>query len=367
MTRLAHCVVALSLLAAPARALAQDQPPQFLSPDVSADGRVTFRLWAPHANAVRVTAMEGQEPAAMTKDDRGVWSVTVGPLAPDIYSYAYEVDGAPVTDPRNPEVKVWLTLNSMVLVPGTPPALWEVQDVAHGTVAMHTYRSTALGQTRQFYVYTPPGYDAKSAPLPVLYLKHGFGDGPSAWTAVGQAHVIADNLIASKKMVPMLIVMPWGHVKSPRLVTNRSEFEGNDEGVERELLEDIIPFVESHYRAAKTADRRAIAGLSMGGGQSLTTGLGHLERFHWVGAFSSAIPDGDLAARFPNLETEAAKHLSLLWVGVGRKDFLLGPNEKFHAWLQEHHVRHGWMLSDGGHEWPVWRRYLGTFLPLLFK
>jgi hypothetical protein len=143
----AGSLVLLLVLSAPAWS---QQPPNFLTPEVSSGGKVTFRLWAPNAKEVRVTGMEGQQPAAMTKDDRGVWSVTVGPLDPEIYSYVYEVDGAPVTDPRNPDVKVWLQLNSMVLVPGTPPRPHEVQDVPHGTVVMHTYRSKALGQTRQF-------------------------------------------------------------------------------------------------------------------------------------------------------------------------------------------------------------------------
>ncbi len=369
MTRCACTILCLALVgAAPAPALAQPpQPPTFVSPEVSPDGKVTFRFWAPDAKAVRVTAMEGQQPAVMVKDDRGVWSVTVGPLEPEIYSYMYEVDGAPVIDPRNPDVKVWLTLNSMVLVPGTPPRPHEVQDVPHGTVVLHTYKSAALGQTRQLYVYTPPGYSDTSTPLPVVYLKHGFGDGPSAWTAVGQAHVIADNLIAQKKIAPMLIVMPWGHVKSPRLVTDRAEFAANDEGVEKELLQDIIPFVESHYRAARSADERAIVGLSMGGGQSLKTGLGHLDLFHWVGGFSSGTPEGDLDALFPGLPDRAAKNLRLLWVGVGKRDFLLQRNEQFHAWLQQKGVAHTWVLSEGGHEWPVWRKYLAAFLPLLFK
>jgi enterochelin esterase family protein len=364
MTHVTRALLLALLAAAPAGA--QQQPPQFLTPEVSADHRVTFRLWAPNAREVRVTAIEGQPPAPMTKGDNGVWAVTVGPLEPEIYSYVYEVDGAPVTDPRNPDVKVWLQLNSMVLVPGTPPRLHELQDVPHGTVVLHTYKSAALGQTRRLYVYTPPGYSEKSTLLPVLYLRHGFGDDASAWTSVGQAHVIADNLLAQKRMVPMLIVMPWGHVKSPRLVRDRAEFAGNDEGVEKELLQDIIPLVEATYRAARTPDKRAIAGLSMGGGQAIKTGFAHLETFQWIGAFSSAIPE-NLDARFPDLRDRTARHMKHLWVGVGKKDFLLDPNEKFDGWLRSKGIPHAWLLSEGGHEWPVWRQYLGTYLPLLFK
>jgi enterochelin esterase family protein len=254
----------------------------------------------------------------------------------------------------------------MVLVPGTPPRSYELQDVPHGTVTMHTYRSKALAQTRTLYVYAPPGYSEQSAPLPVVYLKHGYGDGAAAWTAVGQAHVIADNLLAQHLIVPMLIVMPWGHVVSPRFATREQQMQ-NDAGVERELFEDVIPYVESHYRAATTADRRAIVGLSMGGGQSLKTGLAHLDRFHWVGGFSSAPPDGDLEKQFPDLKAQAEKHLSRLWIGVGKNDFLLQRNEAFHQWLLAKGIPHGWLLSEGGHEWPVWRAYLDTFLRLLFK
>jgi len=135
----------------------------------------------------------------------------------------------------------------------------------------------------------------------------------------------------------------------------------------RTLLEDIVPFVESSYRAATTADKRAIVGLSMGGGQSLTTGLSHLDTFDWIGGFSSAPPEGDLEKTFPNLTADAAKKLGLLWVGVGKKDFLLERNEKFNAWLTDHQIKHTWVLSEGGHEWPVWRKYLAEFLPLIFR
>ena len=322
---LSFLFVAVFLLVA--RATAR-QPPQFLTPEVGADCTVTFRLWAPNAKAVRVTSIEGQPPADLTKNDQGVWSATIGPLEPEIYSYMYEVDGAPIIDPRNPDVKVWLTLNSMVLVPGTPPRLHEVQDVPHGTVVMHTYRSTSLGQTRQLYVYAPPGYSDKSEPLPVVYLKHGFGDGPSAWTAVGQAHVIADNLIAQHRIQPMLIVMPWGHVISPRLARSRADMENNDKGVERELLEDIIPFIESRYRAAKTADKRAIVGLSMGGGQSLTTGLSHLDTFHWIGGFSSATPEGDLEKAIPEPQGGRRQEARAALVGDRQEGLLAGSQRE---------------------------------------
>jgi enterochelin esterase family protein len=309
------------------------------------------------------------------KDHTGVWSATVGPLEPDIYSYTYEVNGATVTDPRNPDVKVWLQSNSMVTVPGAPARTWEVQDVPHGVVHHHTYQSRALGQSRELYVYTPPGYSPASRSLPVIYLKHGFGDGPSAWTDVGRAHVIADNLIAQKKAVPAIIVTPYGHVRSPRFARAPSAMTGNDEGVERELVEDVIPMIEATYRASKRPADRAIIGLSMGGGQALATGLARLDRFQWIAAFSSATPTPRqgttlailLKERFPALATESPRKLKLLWIGCGKEDFLVKRNEAFVAALKEAGIAHTWRLTEGAHDWTVWRRYLEEVMPLLFR
>jgi enterochelin esterase-like enzyme len=358
---LVTCALIVTVTAADAQ-----QPSGVLSPEVHGDGRVTFRLLAPNARAVRVTAMEGQQPQAMTRDDRGVWSVTVGPLAPEIYSYAYEIDGASTIDPRNPDVKVWLQLNSMVEVPGDPPRLHEVRNVPHGAVHMHTYHSSSLDQTRQLFVYTPPGYQAAGEPLPVVYLLHGFGDLPDAWTSVGRAHVIADNLIAERRIEPVIIVMPYGHVRSPRVVSRPASMPDDNQAVRRDLVEDVMPFVQTNYRAAADPERRAIVGLSMGGGQALTTGLTRLDLFRWVGGFSSATPQGDLDAQFAALQGNLPS-LRLLWIGCGRSDFLLQRNETFHDWLARHGVEHTYRVTDGGHEWPVWRKYLAEFLEKTFK
>jgi enterochelin esterase family protein len=356
---------ALLIAAAPARA---QQPPNVLSPEVHADRRVTFRLYAPGADAVRVTSMEGHPPEAMSKGNDGVWAVTVGPLAPEIYSYAYEIDGAPLTDPRNPFVKVWLQLNSLVEVPGDPPRLHEIQDVPHGVVHLHTYRSQALDQTRQLYVYTPPGYAKDGPPLPVVYLLHGNGDQPDAWTSVGRAHAIADNLIAQQTIAPLVIVMPYGHLRSPRFGPLTPEMrQQSNQGVRRDLIEDVMPLVESAYRITRDPERRAIVGLSMGGGQSLATGLTRLDLFRWIGAFSAAVPQGDVDAQFPGLKSAADAHLRLLWIACGRSDFLLERNEAFRAWLDERDIAHEYKLTEGGHEWPVWRSYLGEFLQKVFR
>jgi enterochelin esterase family protein len=310
--------------------------------------------------------MERQKPATMTKDEKGVWTAIVGPLEPDIYSYTYEIDGATVTDPRNPDVKVWLQLNSMVEVPGTPPQPWEVQDVPHGALTMVTYRSKALQQTRDLWVYTPPGYASSRSALPVVYLLHGYGDNSGAWSSVGRAHVIADNLLAAGRMKPAVIVMPWGHARSPRRAS-REEARTNNEDVRRDLLQDVMPLIESGYRVAKDPEKRAIVGLSMGGGQALATGLGALDTFRWVGGFSSAPPEGDLARQFPDLGRRADAKLRLLWIGCGRGDFLLQRNEAFTTWLKARGVTHAYSVTDGAHDWTVWRRYLAEFLPLLFR
>ena len=367
MLRRPVLTLVLSALLLPSTARGQ-QPPNILSPEVHEDRRVTFRLYAPDARNVRVTSMEGQPPEGMSKGKDGVWTVTVGPLAPELYSYAYEIDGAPMLDPRNPDVKVWLQLNSMVEVPGDPPRLHEVRDVPHGVVHMHTYRSKALDQTRQMYVYTPPGYEPGGAALPVVYLLHGNGDLADAWTSVGRAHVIADNLIAQKKIGAVVIVMPYGHVRSPRFGPMTPETrEKNNDGVRRDLVEDVMPFVESAYGVARDPERRAIVGLSMGGGQSLSTGLSRLDLFRWIGAFSAGTPQGDLDAQFPGLTDAAANDLRLLWIACGRGDFLLERNEAFHQWLTEHGIEHTYKLTAGGHEWPLWRSYLGEFLQEIFR
>ena len=263
------------------------------------------------------------------------------------------MDGAPVTDPRNPDVKVWLTLNSMVLVPGTPPRLHEVQDVPHGAVVMHTYRSKSLGQTRQLYVYTPPGYTAKSKPLPVVYLKHGFGDGPSAWTAVGQAHVIADNLIAQHAIEPMLIVMPWGHVISPRLARSRAEHGAQRRGRRARAARRHHSVHRSTYRRGEVRgparDRRPLDGRwPVADDRTVAPRHVPLDRRLQLRA-----AEGDLEKAFPHLKADAAKKIGLLWVGIGKKDFLLERNEKFNAWLTDQQIKHTWVLSEGGHEWPV--------------
>jgi len=337
----------------------------FAAAEVHSDRRVTFRLRAPKASSVSVEVQFAQGPQAMTKGEDGVWSVTLGPAEPDIYEYSFVVDGLQVSDPANSWLKFWGgAAKNLVEVPGEKPMFFEQQDVPHGTVHIHKYRSKSLGVTRGLYVYTPPGYEtSKDTKYPALYLLHGMGDTEDTWTVVGRANVITDNLIAQGKVQPMVIVMPYGHTPS---APPDMRSIGRYEAFEKDLIEDAIPCVQKSYRVSADRKDRAIAGLSMGGGQSLTVGLGNLDLFAWVGAFSSAIPraenlDGLLAE--PKLIN---KQLNLLWIGCGRSDFLFDANQKFIERLKAENIKHVAHISDGGHEWRVWRRYLNEFVPLLF-
>ncbi|MGD8501390.1 MAG: alpha/beta hydrolase-fold protein, partial [Phycisphaerales bacterium] len=224
--------------------------------------------------------------------------------------------------------------------------------------------SKSLGVTRGLYAYTPPGYEAnRQAKYPVLYLFHGFGDLEDAWTVVGRANLIADNLLAKNKCRPLLIVMPYGHTPSAPPVMRSI---GNYGDFQRDIVEDVIPFVHKHYRVSADRQDRAVAGLSMGGGQALTVGLGNLELFGWVGAFSSAVPEGEKLDKLLAEPESINDELKLLWVACGRGDFLFQENQKFLERLKTDNIKHVAHITDGAHEWRVWRLYLNEFVPLLF-
>jgi len=350
----------------------QDLFGQIVSPEVHADRTVTFRLEAPQASKVLVQGLAGVEPQALAKSDNGVWEVTVGPLAPELYSYKFSVDGAEVTDPHNRHVKKWLTVENLVEVPGDPPRLHEQQRVRHGVVHHHTYYSTTADCERGVYVYTPPAYRADGTdPYPMLVLMHGYGDDESAWLEAGRAHWIADNLIAQGKVVPLVIAMPYGHpLPLPKGGTFDDYATPNQVAMEEDLMQNLLPLLAGQYRLKDDRLQRAVAGLSMGGGQSLTIGLKHLDRFAWIAGFSSATPVGDVDKQLANLlENVSAtnEQLKLLWIGCGKEDFLLERNEQFHTWLSDKKINHHYRLTDGGHDWMVWRKYLAEILPQLFR
>jgi enterochelin esterase family protein len=337
-----------------------------VSPQVHKDRRVTFKLRAPGAKQVGVNVRFVRGLQNMTKNDNGVWSVTLGPAKPDIYEYSLVVDGLRIVDPSNSWLTVWRgNSTSLVEVPGNKPMFFQQQQVPHGTAHLHKYHSKSLGVTRGLYIYTPPDYEiGGNVRYPVLYLLHGMGDTEDTWTVVGRANVIVDNLIARKKAGPFLIVMPYGHTPSSppdmRSIDNYDEFE-------KDLIEDVIPYVRARYRVSGKREDRAIAGLSMGGGQTLMVGLGNLEHFSWLGAFSSAVPPGK---KLDNLISEPKvinEKIKLLWIGCGSSDFLFQANQKLVKRLKADNIKHVAHITDGGHEWSLWRRYLNEFVPLLFK
>ena len=335
-----------------------------VSPEVHPDRTVTFRLPAANAREVSVSGEWSAGSTALTKAEDGVWSVTLGPLPPDIYGYNLTIDGVAVADPANPWFKpMRAARTSAVQIPGDPPCLWEIQPVPHGSVRQHIYFSRSLGRERRLHVYTPPGYEKNSSRYPVLYLFHGYGDNDATWTAFGRANSIADNLLARHQARPMIIVMTDGHALDPG-ATGADIMQQNLEAFRADLLGDVMPLVESTYRVKADRENRAIAGLSMGGGQSLAIGLKRRDLFAWVGGMSSYLPDaGRLVAEdFP----DGKSNLKLLWFACGKDDHLLEHSQTLSTALKEGHILHVFTATSGNHSWPVWRRDLGELMPLLF-
>jgi len=357
---------------------AQAQPPRtsswLVTPEVHSDNRVTFRFLAPNAQEVKL-GREGSDPVAMQKDDKGIWTLTTDPLAPDYYGYSIIVDGVRSLDPFNHLlVPNLITPGNAVHVPGPASLPWDANDTPHGEIHHHFYKSAVAGDDRDYYVYTPAGYDAAAKKTyPVFYLLHGFSDDASGWTAVGHANVIFDNLIAQGKAKPMIVVMPLGYgtMEMIRLGWGAwSHTDVRDQNFSRfreALLTEIMPKVESEYRVTKDRNSRAIAGLSMGGSESLLTGLNNLDKFAWIGAFSSGgIPD-DFDKDFPGLDAKANQQLRLLWIACGTEDGLITVNRKLRDWLKAKGVQHADIETPGKHTWMVWRRNLTEFAELLFR
>jgi enterochelin esterase-like enzyme len=341
------------------------------SPEVAADRTVTFRLRAPGANEITLTGefMKGSKP--LQKSGDGVWSVSVGPLEAEIYNYNFTIDGVRTIDPNNPNVKSGSTpstIQSILEVGAGHPAFYDAQPVPHGEIHTHCYESKSLKSTRRLTVYTPPGYDRNAgARYPVLYLFHGANADETAWTRLGHVNLILDNLLASGKAKPFLVVMPFGYGVPPG---SGSPIAGaNTAAFSRDLLEDVIPLVESHYRAYPDRDHRAIAGLSMGGGESLAIGLNHIELFSYVGSFSAGIRTADFQQSYGAFIANpqaANQKLHLLWIGCGTDDSLFAASETLSKMLDDVRIKHVFKKSDGAHTWINWRHYLNEFAPLLF-
>jgi enterochelin esterase-like enzyme len=345
-----------------------------VSPEVHPDGSVTFRFRAPNAKDVKLE-LEGAEPQAMQKDDQGLWSVTTAPLPPDYYGYSFIADDVRLIDPSNPLlVPNLLSTASAVHVPGPLSLSWELNDVPHGEIHHHFYKSAVAGDGRDYYVYTPPGYEGSGKQkYPVLYLLHGFSDDASGWTTVGHANVILDNLIAQGKAKPMIVVMPLGYGTMEFVHvgwdawSHKELRDANFKKFTQALLTEVMPQVESEYRITKDRNARAIAGLSMGGSESLLTGLNHLDKFSWIGAFSSGGIPEDFAKDFPSLDANANQQLHLLWIACGTEDHLITINRNLRQWLKTNGVNHTDIETPGMHTWMVWRRNLTELAQLLFR
>ena len=380
--KLCSALIAVALIsptraqdAKPATAPPPTPPPALITPEVHSDNSVTFRFRAPDAQEVKL-AREGAQPLAMQKDDSGIWTVNTTPLPPDYYGYSIIVDGQRLIDPYNALLKPnLLNTENTVHVPGPPSLPWELNDVPHGEVHHHFYRSAVANDERDFYVYTPPGYDAsEKTTYPVLYLLHGYSDDASGWTAVGRANVILDNLIAQAKAKPMIVVMPLGYGTMEVIrvgwggISNHPEVRQENLTKFREaLLTEVMPKVESEYHIVKERDSRAIAGLSMGGSESLLTGLNNLDKFGWVGAFSAGGLPEPFDKNFPGLEASANQKLHLLWIACGTEDRLITANRNLREWLKTKGIQHTDIETPGMHTWMVWRRNLAEFSGLLFR
>jgi len=366
---------ALAQDAKPASPPPQMPPPALITPEVHSDDSVTFRFRAPNAQEV-LLRREGADPLPMKKDEAGVWTVNTPPLPPDYYGYSIIVDGQRTIDPYNSLLKPnLLATENMVHVQGPPSLPWELNDVPHGEVHHHFYRSAVCNDERDYYVYTPPGYDStvKKA-YPVLYLLHGYSDDASGWSSVGRANVILDNLIAQGKAKPMIVVMPLGYGTMEVVrngwggLANHPEVrEQNRVKFTEALLTEVLPKVEGEYRVMKDRNSHAIAGLSMGGSESLMTGLNNIDKFAWVGAFSAGGLPEPFDKDFSGLDSKANQQLKALWIACGTEDRLITANRNLREWLKTKGINHTDIETPGMHTWMVWRRNLAEFAGLLFR
>ena len=334
---------------------------------------MTFRLNAPKATEVVLAGEFMRNPQPLAKDERGVWSVTIGPLEPEIYHYNFTVDGLRIVDPGNPDLKTGSTastLQSSLEVRGDAPAFYDGQPVPHGEIRTHWYESKATKTLRRVTVYVPPGYDAATTtPYPVLYLLHGANADENAWHRLGRANHIMDNLLAAGKTRPFLIVMPFAYGIHPGTPSGPGEAMA---AFGRDLTEDLIPFIAARYRTLGDRDHRAFMGLSMGGGIALNLGLNKfLDHFAYIGGFSSGLGRADaLPQTYAGVATDPAavnRKLRLLWIGCGRDDSAFAGSKALSDFLTASKIEHTFRETDGAHTWIVWRQYLAEVAPQLFR
>ena len=379
-------VISLTLMNVSQFVLAQDafgtRPPEFSSVELSAEKKLTFRVHAPKAKSVKL--MSGDLPTIgfgvpLTKGENGIWSETVGPYLPGAYRYNFDIDGVSVIDPRNPVTSESNTNTfSLLEVPGSD--LTDLKNVPHGNIIQATYYSESLKRFRRMHVYTPPGYDKSTESYPVLYLLHGAFDSDASWSSVGRAGHILDNLLASKKAKPMVVVMPAGHTGPFRFgPPGDNSFDRQMTEFSDDFIKDLRPTVESRFRVLGERQHRAIAGLSMGGAQTLNIACSKLNDYGYIGVFSSGVFGiaGGFGGTPPSTawedqhrseldNAELKKGLKLVWFGCGKDDFLVQTSDATVKMLRKHAIDVTYHETDGGHTWANWRSYLSEFAPLLF-
>jgi len=372
-TRLSHALRSAVLVACAGyvSVSAQNAPPRvtatMLEIKAMPGAMISIRIGAPNASDVRavVDTMPNTAAKPLTRDQEGIWSGTLGPLQPDVYIVSVIVNGI-VGDA------------GAVIVPGATPEAWEARKVPHGTMQQRWYDSRTLGVLRSVFVYTPPDYERGNASYPVLYLLHGSGGVEASWPQDGLANIILDNLIADGKAKPMIVVMPFGHPEASMRLGAMPTFRRRDLGeFTRDLTDDVMPMIERQYRVERNADRRAIAGLSMGGNQARQIGLNRMDMFHYIATFSgtmgvigNTVTPESIQETFPAVFADPVgtnATLRLLWAGVGSDETnLLASHKIFTGLLDRHQIRHTFVTIPGGHTWHVWRRNLRDVVPLLF-
>jgi enterochelin esterase-like enzyme len=367
-------------------AVANGQPPRgplVISPQVNADKTVTFRYLSTAAKEVKLSGQFLKTPLLMTKDAQGIWSVTTAPVQPDIYPYSFIVDGITVMDPANvaffPNERFKA---SLVDVPADTPLVHAIKDVPHGAVTYEYYPSVE-GTTGMAVIYTPPGYDKNNQQqYPVFYLISGTTDTEETFFKVGRTNFIMDNLIAAGKAKPMIVVMPYGNIAA-RITEQKGGSKPADPFVrdgadaikrakdfETDLVTKLIPFVEKKYRTINNRDNRAIGGFSRGGGQTLRTAFGNMDKFSWICCYSAYLSPAEMETGFSNVYADAAqtnKALKMLWISVGSEDFLYKPTLEFMDFLKAKNVLFKSLITGGGHTWMNVKNYVATTAPLLFQ
>ena len=381
----AICVMALLM---PVAALAQQAlwgNAPVVSPEIHENKTVTFRLRAPKAVKVQVTGdFLAKGVADLVENKEGVWEYTTPePLKPELYGYTFLVDGLKINDPSNVYmIRDVATITNVFIIGGERADLYKVNDVPHGTVSKVWYDSPSLGMDRRLTIYTPAGYETSGKRYPVFYLLHGMGGDENAWSELGRATQILDNLIAQGKAEPMIVVMTNGNAALEAAPGESSlgwekqptfQLPKTMEGSFEMHFPEVVKFVDKHYRTKANKKSRAIAGLSMGGFHSLHISKQYPDMFNYVGLFSAAIMPGKNATSpvykdmEGKLKLQFAKKPALYWIAIGKTDFLYKANREYRKLLDEKGYPYEYFENEDGHIWRNWRIYLTEFTPKLFK